>query len=183
MLTKIKQIGTGIKNRFIEKTEDQPPAEQGYVYKDKSEITEEQPMRRKIRFDDEVQLRLQIDDPESLKKPIHEVISDDEDMSDDEKHLKLKRLFKSRAKKLIERAESLTANKLENYFEDYELEKEKEEEKEIRMSKTHSDSRLIGFEGMKHANSSRDFGIDINIDNEQEALLNQKDEELAKEEK
>ena len=41
--------------------------------------------------------------------------------------MKLKRLFKSRAKKLIERAESLTPSYFDDYFDNYDLNEEDKE--------------------------------------------------------
>jgi hypothetical protein len=52
--------------------------------------------------------------------------------NDDNKNMKLKRLFKSRAKKLIERAESLTKDQLDDMMDEYSL-KNSEEEKERKL--------------------------------------------------
>lgn len=50
--------------------------------------------------------------------------------NDDNKNMKLKRLFKSRAKKLIERAESLTKDQFDDMMGDYPFSLHNEEEKE-----------------------------------------------------
>lgn len=74
-------------------------------------------VKRKIRFDKDV------------TDSAH-VISDMEE--DDTENMKLKRLFKSRAKKLMERAESLTSNQFE-LIPDYKFGSSDEEEKEIKL--------------------------------------------------
>lgn len=74
-------------------------------------------VRRKIKFEKEVKDNVQI-------------LSDDEE--EDDHNMKLKRLFKSRAKKLMERAESLT-NTGFDLIPDYKFGSIDEEEKEIKL--------------------------------------------------
>lgn len=125
-------------------------------------------VKRKIHFEDELQLHQNTDRLTSnqtsqllgVSLRIRDAEIDLED-DDDDKHLKLKRLFKSRAKKLIERAESLTVNQFENILGDYSLGKE-EEEKEIRMPKSMGEKKIASLKPTK-ASTAQSFGIEIGL--------------------
>lgn len=132
-------------------------------------------VRRKIHFEDELQLQQNAgrlspnQTPKllgvSLRIRDAEINLEDDD---DDKHMKLKRLFKSRAKKLIERAESLTANQFENILGDYSLGKE-EEEKEIKIPKSIGDKKIASLKPTKTSNS-QGFGIEIGISDQDAGL-------------
>lgn len=131
-------------------------------------------VRRKITFDDEVQINLGIDSPSDLKDSMDEDLASD-DNQDDEKHLKLKRLFKSRAKKLIERAESLTTGNIDSFLGDYKLDK-MEEEKEMVTFKTQN--KMKEFRKFSAISSSQKFDIKIDLDDNQEPSIPKQLEEI-----
>lgn len=99
-----------------------------------------------------------------------------EDNQDDEKHLKLKRLFKSRAKKLIERAESLTTGNIDSFLDEYKLDKV-EEEKEIKTLKSH-ETKLKDFRKFSAVTSSQKFDIEIGLDNKTDSKMQKQLEEI-----
>lgn len=105
-------------------------------------------VRRKIQFEDEIETSVQI-------------LSTSDD---DHQNMKLKRLFKSRAKKLIERAESLTRYQFNNLIEDYGIEHNREEEKEIKiLGKEALDRKIMDVKKLQpqKSNDSYDFSIDL----------------------
>ena len=132
-------------------------------------------VRRKITFDEDVQFNLGIESTSDLKESMDEDIHS-EDNQDDEKHLKLKRLFKSRAKKLIERAESLTTGKIDSILGDYNLDKV-EEEKEMIKFKSH-ESRMLEFRKYSSISSSQKFDIKIDLDENKEPIVSKQLEEI-----
>lgn len=94
-------------------------------------------VRRKIRFEDEVQIETQTRifptasfDTFGMRLASEDLV-DDEDFGDT-KDLKLRKLFNKRARKLIERAESLTTPSFETLLSQYNF--KEEEEKEFRKS-------------------------------------------------
>jgi hypothetical protein len=78
--------------------------------------------------------------------------------------LRLKRLFKCRAKRLQERAESLNSNQFENILGDYDL--KNEEEKEIKMCSKKHESKIM----MKPTSQTQEISIDIGLTKSQNAL-------------
>ncbi len=78
----------------------------------------------------------------------------------------MKRLFKSRAKKLIERAESLTNNHFESILGDYGLESN-EEEKEVKIPKPTKE--IIN---LRPASKSADFSIEVGLDSQESRSAN-----------
>lgn len=78
--------------------------------------------------------------------------------------MKLKRLFKIRAKRLIERAESLTTQSFERILGHYNLDKNnQEEEKEIKMPKTSNDKKILNLKKSEPVPASTEFGIEIDL--------------------
>lgn len=132
-------------------------------------------VRRKITFDDDVQINLGIESPSDLKDSMEEDVAI-EDNQDDEKHLKLKRLFKSRAKKLIERAESLTTGNIDSFLGEYKIDNV-EEEKEIKNLKPH-EAKLKDFRKFSSITSSQKFDIEIGLENNTDSKMAKQHEEI-----
>ena len=109
-----------------------------------------------------------------------------DDMNDS---MNLKRLFKSRAKKLIERAESLTSNNFENILGEYTLPKEDEEQKEIKLAKKICDAKIVEMKDAPANKDTREFDVEIGLTNKQNELSadilpsNSKDEEIKEDKK
>jgi hypothetical protein len=97
----------------------------------------------------------------------------------------LKRLFKSRAKKLVERAESLNTNQFENLLGEYEIDKEEspEEEKEIKMSKMVSDTRFMQLNKSSKNGGHSSIGISIDLTGKRDASSLDLDDSPKDEEK
>lgn len=90
-------------------------------------------VRRKIRFEDEVQIETQPRVFSTTSFGTIDMRLSSEDLVDDEefgdtKDFKLRKLFKKRARKLIERAESLTTPSFETILSQYNFKQEEEKE-------------------------------------------------------
>lgn len=112
--------------------------------------------------------------------PVHYL---DPSETDDMKNMKLKRLFKSRAKKLIERAESLNRDQLDDMMDAYALNNsEEEKERKILDPKIKDVKKLASPSG-----SVENFDISLDLENDsvldKNLLANKNDKKVTIQEK